>query len=283
MPTKNLNLNELSANHTLAYVTINQAFNILDTFVQLRVESQTVTTPPSHVSGNAWIVGIGATGDWAGKDGQIAISYNSAWFFIPPNLGMQCYDKALGAFFRYSGSVWLVYAGATVESMPPFLADDFINQSGAIYVTHTFTNFNSPYWALSLSSDTSIVLPGFALPKHGDYQNVNLLLNWWTSAIGSGDVVWDISIYNAEDGDDVDLSTVANTQFTETVSTGTQEVHQTTLPAELDLNSEVTEKSLLHLKVERLGSDVADTFNQQTRIMSAVLQYNRKATLDQPW
>ncbi|MCX7702520.1 MAG: DUF2793 domain-containing protein [Planctomycetota bacterium] len=74
------------------------------------IEDKDLTSPPSGGFGKAYIVGTGATGDWAGKDGQIAIDRRQGataeWDFVVPTEGMLVYVRDEDKFYRHSGSAW---------------------------------------------------------------------------------------------------------------------------------------------------------------------------------
>jgi hypothetical protein len=56
------------------HVTHNEALQLLDAMVQLRVQGWGVTLPPvSPAAGDVWEVGAGATGLWAGQGGRLAL------------------------------------------------------------------------------------------------------------------------------------------------------------------------------------------------------------------
>ncbi|HZV11176.1 MAG TPA: DUF2793 domain-containing protein, partial [Novosphingobium sp.] len=60
------------------------------------------TTPPSApADGTAWLVGTGASGDWAGEDGKLACHQAGAWIFVAPCNGMNLLNKANGQFTHY--------------------------------------------------------------------------------------------------------------------------------------------------------------------------------------
>ena len=48
------------------------------------VKGYGTTTPPgSPADGDAYFVGASATGNWSGKDGNLAVSVNGKWYFTP--------------------------------------------------------------------------------------------------------------------------------------------------------------------------------------------------------
>ncbi|MDJ0953448.1 MAG: DUF2793 domain-containing protein [Acidimicrobiia bacterium] len=65
-----------------------------------------LATPPATGDGKAYIVGASATGDWAGQDGNLTISFNGAWSFYAPKEGWWVYNKADAHFYYYDGVSW---------------------------------------------------------------------------------------------------------------------------------------------------------------------------------
>lgn len=80
---------------------------IMQAFARRYVIDQTTTAPPgSPVAGDCYIVGTGATGAWAGRDGQVAI-YGELWYYITPEEGFRdFYDGSIGRWYQYTGSAW---------------------------------------------------------------------------------------------------------------------------------------------------------------------------------
>lgn len=105
--TPKLGMPEIAESQGGKYVTHNESLAILDAIVGGGIEDKDLTTPPSHVHGNVWIVGASATGAWSGKDGQLAQSYNSAWTFIVPKEGWRVWLKDEDIWARYTGSAWV--------------------------------------------------------------------------------------------------------------------------------------------------------------------------------
>jgi len=105
--TARLTLPNLSASQAQKEVTHNMALQRLDALVQTAVESMTLTTPPTGVEGNLYIVGTGATGAWASKDKYLAHFVSGAWVFYTPFTGLRIWDKATTTGYVYSGSAWV--------------------------------------------------------------------------------------------------------------------------------------------------------------------------------
>ncbi len=74
METTHLQLPWILASQAQKHVTHNEALRILDGIVQLSVRDRDLAAPPaSPADGDRYIVGSGATGDWAGWDGDVAL------------------------------------------------------------------------------------------------------------------------------------------------------------------------------------------------------------------
>jgi hypothetical protein len=98
----NLQLPFLQPSQAQKHVTHNTALERLDILVQLRLLEVAAITPPAvPVEGQIFALGSGATGDWAGHDGELAIYLNGGWIFEPPLEGCQAVDLSTGAFLTW--------------------------------------------------------------------------------------------------------------------------------------------------------------------------------------
>jgi hypothetical protein len=80
------------------------------------VENQTTTTPPTATKGLRYVVGASATGDWLGKDKQIAIcEVPGEWTFYSSENGWQIYDKSTSSAYTWNGTAWLSTAGTWID------------------------------------------------------------------------------------------------------------------------------------------------------------------------
>jgi hypothetical protein len=83
-----------------------QAVIRLDALVMPAVKDRDLTAPPGGESdGDAYIVGASATGDWSGKDGEIA-HYFTGWLFTPPKDGFRLWVEDENAIIAYDGTNW---------------------------------------------------------------------------------------------------------------------------------------------------------------------------------
>ncbi len=106
MSTDRLGLSTLVSGQSQKEITVNMALQRLDAFVQMTVERVGLTNPPSGVGGSLYVVGIGATGVWAGQDNNIAHFASSAWWFYTPFEGMRLWDKETAAALVYRAGAW---------------------------------------------------------------------------------------------------------------------------------------------------------------------------------
>lgn len=112
MTTPNIAMAELSVSQAQKEITHNDALRVLDALVQASVQDKDLTTPPSHTHGDCWIVATSATGAWSGKDGKIAQSYNSAWYFLTPKEGWTVWVNDENKQYIYDGAAWNMVTGS---------------------------------------------------------------------------------------------------------------------------------------------------------------------------
>ena len=90
------------------HVTINEALARLDAAAQLRVLSSALLVPPATAAdGESYLVPAGATDEWAGSAGRIAVWSNGGWLFLAPMAGWRVWDESLATHRTYDGSAWI--------------------------------------------------------------------------------------------------------------------------------------------------------------------------------
>ncbi|MEM7238370.1 MAG: DUF2793 domain-containing protein, partial [Pseudomonadota bacterium] len=104
--TANLSLPLLDAAQAQKHVTMNEALARIDALGFAAVASVDATVPPAAIDGETHVVGQGATGDWAGNDGRIAIAANGGWDFFAPRPGWQVWSLADSRFLVFDGAGW---------------------------------------------------------------------------------------------------------------------------------------------------------------------------------
>lgn len=107
MTTARLNLPLLSPGQAQKELFHNEALQTLDLLVAAAVEDGPITAPPaSPLAGQCFIVGAGATGDWAGRDTCLAGYTAGGWRFITPVEGMTTYVRAKAVDASFRGGSW---------------------------------------------------------------------------------------------------------------------------------------------------------------------------------
>jgi len=81
------------------------------------VEDKDLTAPPGSPSaGDRYIVGSGATGDWASHDLDIAEYDGSAWSFVTDIEGLAVYVKDEDKLYTHNGTIWVTFGSVTTHN-----------------------------------------------------------------------------------------------------------------------------------------------------------------------
>ncbi len=87
--TTRLGLPLIAASQAQKHVTHNAALVLLDALTGLYLRDRDLAEPPSAPSdGDAYLVAAGASGDWAGAAGRIALRTDGVWTFLEPADGL---------------------------------------------------------------------------------------------------------------------------------------------------------------------------------------------------
>ncbi len=113
MTTPNLALPLLAAAQAQKHVTVNEALARLDGLVQLVVKNRDLASPPaSPAEGDRYIVAAGATGAWAGWDGDVVLFSGGAWLRLIPQEGWRVWVDDESALVVRMGGAWLTLEAA---------------------------------------------------------------------------------------------------------------------------------------------------------------------------
>lgn len=89
------------------HVTVNEALLRLDAAANLVLQSRSVSAPPPAPNdGQAWAVPTGATGDWSGRDGQIAASFENGWHYLSAQTGWRAWIADEASAGIWDGTDW---------------------------------------------------------------------------------------------------------------------------------------------------------------------------------
>jgi hypothetical protein len=106
----------LAAGQAQKELVHNEALALIDIATNVAVLSADVSDPPlSPATGACWIVGIDATGAWAGRDGSIACWTSGGWRFAAPVDGMRAWVVDQASWAERIDGAWqigIVYAAS---------------------------------------------------------------------------------------------------------------------------------------------------------------------------
>lgn len=106
--TNHLGFALVEQNQSQKEVTVNQALVAIDALLNTGAIDKDLATPPGSPSaGDVYIVATSGTGDWSGKDGQIAY-YFGGWQFIVPNEGMLLWVNDEDLLYAHNGADWVL-------------------------------------------------------------------------------------------------------------------------------------------------------------------------------
>lgn len=90
-------------------VTHNDGLNRLDAFVTPVVSEITNAPPGSPTVGDLVIVGTSGSGDFSGKDNQLAQYLNGGWVFYTPFKWMDAVVEDIDSRMTYNGTMWVAF------------------------------------------------------------------------------------------------------------------------------------------------------------------------------
>jgi hypothetical protein len=106
--TSNLALPYIEAAQAQKHVTHNEALRVLDVIVQLSVIDRDLMAPPGDpADGDRYLVADGGTGNWAGKDLQVAAWQDGGWVFHLPRPGWLCWIADENLLVAWDGEGWI--------------------------------------------------------------------------------------------------------------------------------------------------------------------------------
>lgn len=98
----------LDAAQAQKHVTVNEALSRADALAAGRVERRDLSTPPTApVDGAVYVVASGASGNWAGQEGALALFLNDGWEFVAPWEGARFRVAAEQVDITRDGGAWV--------------------------------------------------------------------------------------------------------------------------------------------------------------------------------
>lgn len=94
------------------HVTHNEALQVLDSLVQMVLQSIGANDPPaSPASGTLFYLGSAPTGAWSGQSEKLAVWNSGAWQFFEPLEGWRAWDLETDQGYVYRQAVWRAEQG----------------------------------------------------------------------------------------------------------------------------------------------------------------------------
>ncbi len=114
--TPNMGFPYLLPSQAQKYVTVSESLRAQDVLVMVTVEARTLSVPPaSPLEGAAYIIGVGASGEWAGHEDEIAVWQDDVWNYHSPQDGWRVWNKGESALVVYVGGDWAALSGGAGE------------------------------------------------------------------------------------------------------------------------------------------------------------------------
>lgn len=190
----------LAAGQAQKYVTVNEAFNVIDQALNLDVIRADFTNPPVGPSeGDKYIPFAPAGGEWTGRENQIAVYVNAEWVFFVPTIGLTAFNQALGQYIAYNGSAWVsyaLYAGLTPQTENGGVTTTSLgisaNDAEFTFVQkEELVNFSSGAIVTS-----SLTFPNRSVPLFASLYNVSGItgptgVQWYVEEFGSVAIVFE--------------------------------------------------------------------------------------------
>ncbi|MEM7302519.1 MAG: DUF2793 domain-containing protein [Pseudomonadota bacterium] len=139
--TPNLVLPYIMPSQAQKHVTHNEAIRKLDALVQLAVVDRTLTAPPaSPTDGGRYIIASPATGDWLGRENQLAAWQDGAWAYFTPQSGWLARAINENTTLVFDGSAWV--SASTQSSFSTLGINGSADLTNRLTVSSPATLFN---------------------------------------------------------------------------------------------------------------------------------------------
>jgi len=163
------------------HVTVNDAFQRLDAFAQISIDTVGVTIPPlAPVDGELHAIGSGAVADWAGHDGELGLFLNAGWLFVQPDVGWRGWRLDAASAVTFDGVDWVEGGGAFTQNGAGFvhrsIESDHAVATGATSVLTGFIPANAMVYGVT----------GLVLTDIGGAASFEIGVTGSTNRYGSG-------------------------------------------------------------------------------------------------
>ncbi len=141
--TPNLNLPFIMEAQAQKHVTHNDAIRALDAIIQLSVlDRDLLSPPPTPADGERYIVGVGATGNWATHDLEITAFQDGAWAFYQPQDGWLVWVVDESQLYVWSATTWEQVADSDLQNIPMLGVNATADSTNKFAINSAATLFN---------------------------------------------------------------------------------------------------------------------------------------------
>jgi hypothetical protein len=81
---------------------VNEITARLDALLHCAAEAEQAAPPVAPEDGKSWLIAAGASGDWSGRSGQIAMRQSGNWLYALPRDGMRVFNRSTDQDMLYN-------------------------------------------------------------------------------------------------------------------------------------------------------------------------------------
>lgn len=275
--TSHLAITLLEQSQAQKEITVNTALTRIDALLNCGAIDKDLNTPPgSPAEGDVYVVAASSTGDWAGKDGQVAY-FEQIWRFIVPNEGLALWVNDENILYTYDGTNWIKTAGGAKRSayIPAALMRPS-SSGGCAALSIVATAANKPD-VQSLDFDASAEESAefsLCMPKSWDTGTITAAFEWsHATAAGSYDVVWGMQAVAVGDADSIAATFGTAQELTDTGG-ASDTLYKSAESAALTIAGTPQEMDTVYFRIYRKAASGSDTLTVDARLHGVVIFYN---------
>lgn len=278
--TNHIGITLLEQSQSQKEVTMNQALSHIDALMNTAAISRTTSTPPgSPADGDVYVVGSGATSDWASHDDDITY-YDQDWKFITPNEGMTLWVEDESLFYTFDGANWtaltVVNGASYTQNMwvPAVLMKPSVTTGSAAMAQVQISAGQPDLLTLDFDASTEEYAQ-FSVALRGGWNEgtVKAALYWSHAATATNfGVVWGVQAVAVGDDDAIGTSFGTAQTVTDTGGT-TNDLYVTSQTPAITIAGSPAAGDLCYFRVYRKAADAADTLAVDARLHGLKLFY----------
>lgn len=189
-----------------------------------------LATPPAHSAGERYLIIATASGDWTGKEDQIAESDGAAWSYTIPTEGARVWVEDENAIYQYISSWQLWEDQALATSSSPTFVDLILSGLTASYIVETDGSKQLTSAAKSTAYNKAFGTGSGQVSEGNHSHSSGQLFAWYQSSSGSATFSSGVS-----GNQDITYRTVATMKGAKKTSTFNVSINNTGSPGSFTL------------------------------------------------